>query len=327
MLTIALGLTSAFVSGAADFLGGIAAKRMNAMHVTAAAAVTGFLLLAIAHLILGGEISAAAVGWGALSGISAAAAIALLYGCLAIGPMSILSPITAVISAAVPMFAGLLEGERLQPIGYAALGLAIIAIVLVGLVPEKRVVRPSLKGLLMAAGSGLAIGMLLILLDKTPPESGLVPLVANRAANALTIGTVILGVFLLSRVRARRSAPVEQFVVVGADAATGSAEAHILRDDPHAEGEPATAVTPVHSSFWRGPVFFAILAGSLDATANIALLEGIRLGDLTVMSVLNALYPGGTIILAAALLRERMAPVQAVGLVLAISAAALLALA
>jgi drug/metabolite transporter (DMT)-like permease len=46
-----------------------------------------------------------------------------------------------------------------------------------------------------------------------------------------------------------------------------------------------------------------------------------------VVSVLTALYPAGTVILAAVLLRERVAPVQVVGLVLAFAAAGMLALA
>jgi drug/metabolite transporter (DMT)-like permease len=42
--------------------------------------------------------------------------------------------------------------------------------------------------------------------------------------------------------------------------------------------------------------------------------------------VLAALYPGGTIALAALVLRERIAPVQWVGLLLALAAAAVLAI-
>ena len=45
------------------------------------------------------------------------------------------------------------------------------------------------------------------------------------------------------------------------------------------------------------------------------------------MSVLTALYPAGTILLAAIVLKERIAPVQIIGLVLAIAAASMLALA
>jgi drug/metabolite transporter (DMT)-like permease len=65
----------------------------------------------------------------------------------------------------------------------------------------------------------------------------------------------------------------------------------------------------------------------LDAIANILLLLGIRAGDLAVAAVLGAMYPAGTIILAAIVLRERIAPVQWAGLALALAAAGLLALA
>ena len=68
------------------------------------------------------------------------------------------------------------------------------------------------------------------------------------------------------------------------------------------------------------------MCGGLDAFANILLLIGLRMGELTVMSVLTALYPAGTILLAAIVLKERIAPVQIVGLVLAIAAASMLAL-
>ena len=45
--------------------------------------------------------------------------------------------------------------------------------------------------------------------------------------------------------------------------------------------------------------FLTWLAAEVAATANALLLLGPRLGDLTVQSVLTALYPAGTIILAA----------------------------
>jgi drug/metabolite transporter (DMT)-like permease len=65
----------------------------------------------------------------------------------------------------------------------------------------------------------------------------------------------------------------------------------------------------------------------LDATANAVILFGLRVGELSVMSVLIALYPAGTILLAALVLRERVAPVQWIGLALALTAAGILAIA
>jgi drug/metabolite transporter (DMT)-like permease len=55
-------------------------------------------------------------------------------------------------------------------------------------------------------------------------------------------------------------------------------------------------------------------------------LTGLRAGDLTIVSVLTALYPAGTILLAALVLRERIARLQWLGLALALTASAMLAL-
>ena len=155
MLTAVFSLAGALVFGAADFLGGLAAKRVSSILATAVASLTGLVLLLIALPFLGGAWTPHDVFWGVISGIAGAVAISLLYACLAIGPMSILSPLTAVVSAIVPMVWGLLVGgERFATLGYWALGLALVAVVLVGFVPERGAVRPSLRGILMAIGSG-----------------------------------------------------------------------------------------------------------------------------------------------------------------------------
>ncbi|WP_158866197.1 DMT family transporter [Leifsonia sp. AG29] len=282
-----IGLLSAFVYGSADFVGGVASRRLGPIRVTAIGAVAGLVLLLAAWPLVGGRISPAAIGWGAASGLVGTLAVSLLYACLAIGPMSILSPLTALVSALVPMAWGLLGGDRFAPIGYVALGLALVAVVLVGFVPEKGAVRPSVRALLMATAAGALIGVFLIMLDQTPDDSGVVPLIANRTANGAVMWSVVALLALRTRARSRSR----------------------------------SRTTPL-SSRWT---LVAAGGGLLDATANALILIGLRVGDLTTMSVLVALYPAGTILLAAVVLRERVAPVQWVGLVLAVAAAALLA--
>ena len=199
MLTAVFSLAGALVFGAADFLGGLAAKRVSSVLVTAVAALTGFAMLAAAAPFLGGDWNPDDVFWGVVSGIAGAIAISLLYACLAIGPMSILSPLTAVVSAVVPMVWGLVVGgERFAPLGYWALGLALVAVVLVGFVPERGAVRPSLRGILMAIGSGVAIGTFFVTIDQTSEESGVVPLVLNRGVTAVIMFAAV------GRARARR---------------------------------------------------------------------------------------------------------------------------
>jgi drug/metabolite transporter (DMT)-like permease len=306
MLTAVLGLVGALIFGSADFLGGLAAKRISSVLVTAVAAFSGLVALLIVLPFVGGVWSGPAVLWGALSGVSGAAAISLLYACLAIGPMSILSPLTAVISAIVPMAAGLLGGERLAPLGYWALGVALVAVVLVGFVPERGAVRPRPLGIVMAIGSGTMIGVFLIMIDLTPDDSGLVPLVLNRAVNG-SIMWALLGVVTLVALRRRRAARIP----AGTDAAA-------LLPEAAARARREAVTTGLR---------LAVVCGIIDVIANVLLLIGIRVGDLSVMSVLTAMYPAGTILLAAVVLKERIAPVQWLGLGLALAAAAMLAVA
>ena len=282
MLTAVLGTSAALIFGAADFLGGVASKRSHPVLVTATAAFSGLLVLGIIVAFVPGRWSQEALLWGGLSGVAGALAIALLYACLAIGPMSILSPLTAVISALVPVAFGLARGEQLGGLGLLGLGLAFVAVVLVGFVPEKGAVRPTLRGVLMALGSGAMIGAFLVLIDLAPDDSGLVPLVLNRGIN----GLLMLGAIAFLAVRYR---------------GTGR-------------------------KLGTGGMRLAMLGGVVDAVPNSLLLLGLRLGDLSVMGVLTALYPAGTILLASTVLKERIAPVQWAGLALAVGATALLAL-
>lgn len=299
MLTVVLGLLGAAVYGAADFLGGFAAKRINTALVTAVAAASGLVLLvAIAWPIFGGQWSARDTWLGIGTGIAGGIGLALLYACLSIGPMSILSPLSALVSAVCPAVWGVIvNGERFETLGWIAISLALVAVVLVGFVPEKGAVRPRLLGIILAIGSGLGIGGFLILIDQTSHESGITPLIANRVTNT-TLTLLAFGAFVLWRVLRRAS-----------------------------DASPRTvALSAVGTPGQRGRgLMFAALGGCTDVVANVAVLGAVRLGDLTVASVLTALYPASTVVLAAIVLKERIAPVQWAGLVLALAAAGMLA--
>src|SRR5690606_15752604 len=169
----------------------------------------------------------------------------------------------------------------------------------------ERAVRPSLKALLMAVGSGTMIGLFLILIDLTPDDSGLVPLVASRAVNGALMFLVIGALAVWAT---RRSPRVAGVVLPGGQSVATDAGA-----------KPIGLLSPG----WRAGLGFALVCGVIDAVANSLLLWGLRIGDLSVMAVLTALYPAGTIILAALSLLERITLVRGLGLVLALAAAGL----
>ena len=315
MISAILGLVGAAVYGSADFLGGLAAKRMRSVTVTAIAAVAGLVLLLASYPFLGGSWTTADVAWGAVSGVFGVFAIVLLYACLAIGPMSILSPLTAVVSAVAPMLWGLtVKGEQLSAIGYAGLGVALVAVVLVGFIPSAAVVRPSLRGILMAIGSGVAIGGFLVSVDQTSDDSGVVPLIVNRAVNG-AITWIIVGILVL--VAARRRVPAHRDVL---DLPLGPTPTG------HADLEHADSALRLRGPL-RTALWLAVACGVVDAAANVLMLIALRLGDLSIVSVLTAMYPAGTILLAAIVLRERIAAVQWIGLALALVAGGMFALA
>jgi drug/metabolite transporter (DMT)-like permease len=81
------------------------------------------------------------------------------------------------------------------------------------------------------------------------------------------------------------------------------------------------------SGFVRMPrpvLGLAMLAGVLDAGANLAFLLASRHGLLSLSSVITALYPAGTVLLAVLLLKERTGGIQRVGLGIAAAAVVLL---
>src|SRR5439155_6270465 len=103
----------------------------------------------------------------------------------------VLSPVTAVVSAAVPAAFGFAEGERLGALGAAGIVLAIIAVVAVSAGSEDGSHRPSALGLALAIAAGCAIAAMLIFLSKTPHDSGVIPLVACRVVSVLVLLAVL----------------------------------------------------------------------------------------------------------------------------------------
>ncbi len=316
MISALLALTGALVYGAADFFGGLAAKRLRSLVVTSVASLSGLAALIVVQPFIGGSWATGDIGWGLLAGGFGTLAIVLLYACLAIGPMSILSPITAVVSAIAPMLWGLLvDGESLSPVAYAGLGVALVAVVLVGFIPGEKVVRPRVRGLVMAVGAGAAIGGFLIAIDQSASGSGLVPLIVSRSTS-FVLTALAVGVIALLAVRRGAGAAS---VLAPTDGLGGTPSGRA--DLEHALPTHPTPVPTLVRAWW-----LAVACGIVDASANVLMLLALRGGDLSIVSALTALYPAGTILLAAVVLRERVAAVQWAGLALALVAGGMLAL-
>jgi uncharacterized membrane protein len=214
MLAIVLALASSLGYGCADYAGGLASRGVSVLRITMIAIPVGTVLLVASLPLLHAQWSVPAVVWGGLSGVFSAGAFALVYASLAVGPMSILSPLTAMISAAVPVAAGVgLEGERLTGTAAAGIGLALIAVVAISAAGGTGGARPAPRPLLMAAAAGASIGLQFICLQRSPAGSGIAPALAGR----VVAGLILAAAFALSRPRggARPSRPAVLIAAAG----------------------------------------------------------------------------------------------------------------
>lgn len=193
MIALLLALGSSLAYGCADFLGGLGARKAHVLRTVMIAAPASLVVELFLWPFLGASFGPGALGWGAASGVASAAAFALLYKTLAIGPMNVLSPVTALVSAMLPVGVGLVQGERLGVAGLVGLPLALAAVVLVSAGHGSGAVRPSRTALLLALGAGAAIALQLIFLHQAPSDSGVAPLIIGRAvSSAVTLGAAAL---------------------------------------------------------------------------------------------------------------------------------------
>ena len=87
---------------------------------------------------------------------------------------------------------------------------------------------------------------------------------------------------------------------------------------------PFARAAPKPGQGWRPFAALAVGAGPLSGTANLLFLAATGHGPLAVVAVLTALCPGITVLLARAVLAERWTRLQAVGLLAAALAIALI---
>jgi drug/metabolite transporter (DMT)-like permease len=149
------------------------------------------VLLTVLAAIVGGEVNQGAVFWGALCGVSQAFGIWWFYAALGSGPISVVSPLTAILVAGIPVGVGLVMGERPGLIAEIGVVFALIAVVLVSREATDVDATPHKFTATVAwltVGSGLAFGLNFVLIHQAPEEAKLWPLVfARLSASALVL--------------------------------------------------------------------------------------------------------------------------------------------
>lgn len=286
VLVTVLGLGTAVIWGAADFSGGLAAKRAAPAFVVAVAHGFGLVLLLSAapffHLGFSG-----AGFYGLLSGIFGGAGLAALYGALSRGSMGLAAAVSGVLTAVLPVLFSWFRETHAAPHRLIGFAVAALAIWLVAYTPgPASISQPHPRGLGLAVCAGLCFGAMLILMHMAAVHGVLRELIALRITStsvAALSGTVLW----LARSRKK----------------------------------------PAEAGFPTGKLLLlAMLAGVLDTSGNMLYLLTSLRGRLDVAAVLSSLYPAGTMLLAAWLLRERATRGQTAGMALALAAVVLISI-
>ena len=273
-----LALASSIAWGSADFIGGVAARRVGPLRVMLLSYPAGALLLTLIALVLvPGVVNAEVLGWSVAVGLSGSLAIFLLYGALAIGPMGIVSPLTALGSAAVPVLAGLATGETLTPLVIIGMFLAAIAVILVSREPGPHR-SVTTRALLMSAGAGFFLGLCLTGLGLAPAESGIWVSALGRWIASIAI----LGVAMVMLTRSRRptTSPYPWVLALAAGALDGLANGFFQLAAQQAE----LVIVAVISSLY--PAATLLLARWLLAE-RLSRIQG--LGDVLALGAIVAL--------------------------------------
>jgi drug/metabolite transporter (DMT)-like permease len=280
-MVVLLGLTAAILYGAGDFLGGMASRRAPVLMVLMLAETAGVIVALPVASMSPGPARLAGLAWGMSAGLVGGLGVIIFYIGLAAGPMSVVAPVSGLVSTVLPVGVALAEGERPGAAIYAGALLCLVAIVLASSATDS---DPTVSTSAAPAGrpvpgralgygiaSGTSFGLFFLLIRNAGRSGELWPIASGRIGE--------LAVIVIAAVVLRRS---------------------LL---PRGAGGRL--------------LLAAAAAGAIDVIANICYVAATRTGMFGLAVVLTSLYPGVTVLLARVVLGERLRWVQRAGLGLA----------
>ena len=276
-MVILLGLTAALLYGGGDFLAGMAARRTHVLTVLMLAETTGVIVALAVAAMSPGPVHVAGLAWGASAGLVGGLGLIIFYTGLATGPMSVVAPVSALVSTLLPVGVALAEGERPGAGVYAGALLCLVAIVLASSASDTSAVQspsrpgPGRAAIALGMASGASFGLFFLLIRNAGQSGELWPVAAARIGEL----AVVLAAAAIARHSLRRR----------------------------------------HGDGWF--LLAAAFAGVIDVVANICYVAATRTGMFGLAVVLASLYPGVTVLLARLVLGERLHWVQRAGLGLA----------
>lgn len=273
------GLSSALAWGAADFSGGLASRATGAYRAVLFGETIGFSVFLPVALLVGEAFPGGREAlYAVLAGSLGTLGLLLLYHSMATGTMSIAAPVSALMTAVLPVVVGFFSQGFPGLLTFLGFGFALAAVWLV----SQSAGRPKdifshISSLRLPLLAGVGFGCFFVFMHASSVHVTWWPIVIARLS-----GLTVMGVFMFSR-RESWDPPLRIWPLIAAN-------------------------------------------GVLDVFANVFFILASRSGRLDIAAVLGSLYPGGTVLLAWFVLKERLLRVQWLGILAALVAIILLSL-
>lgn len=179
--------------GIGDYCGGRSSRGADSFVVTFVGQLFSLVLLGMALFSFGDPAPPLRDWlWGAAGGVGGFVGLSLFYLALSKGSMTVVAPLTAMVSSIIPVVGGVLLGERPNALGYLGIVLALGGIALVtgavGLAHQSTTVSIAL----LAVFGGCGFGWMYVCLDRAHEDSGMWPLLGARIASISIAGVVML---------------------------------------------------------------------------------------------------------------------------------------
>jgi drug/metabolite transporter (DMT)-like permease len=275
------GLGAALSWGTMDIASALAARLIGSLRVTAGVQLICAVFLGLISIVAGTSIPTdpAALGLSALLGLIGAGAYFAYFTGLRIGPISVVSGMVAAYGGLTVVLSVALRGESLTPTQALGATIATVGVIMTGVAFDG-----GLRGTRFA-GPGVVFAVVALVLF---------------ALMAITMDVAIesaewLQVLLVSRL-------VIGFVSIGAIGAI----AVVGRRGTDATSRPAVPV--------RRVAVMLVVAGALDAAGLISFAIGLSSAPTWLVGLASSFGPAVTILVAVALLGERLKGIQWLGL-------------
>jgi drug/metabolite transporter (DMT)-like permease len=276
------GLGAAVSWGLVDVCASIAGRRFGSLKVLAIAQVASIVVLSIAGVVAGVGLprEASILVAAGLAGIGAAGAYLSFFTALRIGPLAVVSPTVAAYGGLTVVLAVIFRGEALSVGQMVGAAVATVGVVLAGVVFDGgiRGTRIVSRGIGFALMALVLFAVVTVWMAGPIKAAGWLPIVlVSRIVNTV-VSCVLLGAVL-----ATRSPRLAPFV---------------------AASEPAT----------RATFGLVVLAGLLDVAGLISFAIGLQVAETWLVGLASSFGPAVAVLVAVAVLGERLRPTQWLGL-------------